>query len=115
MDALLCTNFSSFSKALQCTLYHAEHFVFRNFSHGCPFQWPLLSMCSSSNSNTPKKTDTQRHHESHDTRSVVGPSGGSARVVLTLRVSWVHWGMGTQRSLTLGVSLVQVGNVPRQS
>ena len=36
-----------------------EHLVFRKFSHGCPFQWPLLSMCSSSKSNTHKKSGTQ--------------------------------------------------------
>ena len=73
------------SKALHCTtLYHTEHSVSRNFSLGCPFQWPLLSMCSSSKSCSKKSgrlslSLSRAEHASQ--QAVSGSFGGSYALV----------------------------------
>ena len=57
IGALLCT--SNFLHpghyTVPCIMQNTWFFFFCNFSHGCPFQWPLSSMCGSSKPITPKK------------------------------------------------------------
>ena len=91
------------SQALHCTLHHAQHLVFRNFSPGCPFEWPLLSMCSSSKPNTPKKSVAQslslRRAEHASQQAVSGSFCGTYALVFT-RFALCHapfvfpWGGG---------------------
>ena len=75
------------SQALHCTLHHAQHLVFRNFSPGCPFEWPLLSMCSSSKPNTPQKSVAQslslRRAEHASQQAVSGSFCGTYALVFT--------------------------------
>ena len=92
------------SKALHCTMYHAEHLAFRNFSHGCPFQWPLLSMCSSTKRGTQRLSLSRAEHASQ--QAVAGSFGGSYALVFACfalcHASFV-FSRGGEGTVTLGM------------